>query len=100
MSFTVSRLVAHHGEGPLKAFCDITVSDLLLIKGVRVVVGRHGPFVSMPRQQARDGRWHDSVVPLTNTTKAELRRVVLEAFHRNFASRNFSMTTEVCHGEV
>ena len=95
--FTVTRVVPHDGEGPLKAFCDIAVSDLLVIRGVRVVAGRQGPFVSMPRQQARNGQWHDSIVPLTSATKAEIQRVVLHAFHRTCAAQP---TREVGYGEA
>ena len=48
MDFTVTRFVKFSGQGSLKAFCDIAVGDLFLIKGVRVVEGRTGPFISMP----------------------------------------------------
>jgi stage V sporulation protein G len=83
LEFAVKRLVRFDGAGSLKAYCDLLVADALLIKGLRVVQGKNGLFVSMPRQQGKDQKWYDSVVALTKDTKAELGRVVLEAYEQN-----------------
>jgi stage V sporulation protein G len=80
MYFFVTRLVRWDHRSALRAFCDVSVDQELLIKGIRVVEGRHGPFVSMPRQKSKDEKWHDVVVPLTRETKLELSRIILEAF--------------------
>ena len=85
MFFFVTRLVKWNNNGALKAFCDLAVDHQLLIKGIRIVAGRKGAFVSMPRQQSKDERWHDVVVPLTRETKVEIARVILEAFQANGA---------------
>ena len=78
----IARFVRHQNATDLKAFCDVSVDGHLLIKGIRVVEGRHGLFVSMPRQKSTKGDWHDSIVPLTKELKQELYRVVLEAYDR------------------
>lgn len=76
----VERLVKFDGGGSLKAYVDLKIGDALLIKGVRVVEGRNGLFVSMPRQQGKNARWYDLVVALTKETKQEMNRVVLQAY--------------------
>ena len=86
MDFTITRFVLFDGEGPLKAFCDVAVRDLLLIKGVRVIEGKKGLFVSMPRQQSKDGTWYDSVVPLAKEMRMEISRLVLDTFERQRAA--------------
>ena len=78
--FSVARLVKFDGEGTVKAYCDVTIDDRLLIKGLRVISGKNGLFVSMPRQQGKDQKWYDSVVPLSRDTKTEIERTVLEAY--------------------
>ena len=78
----VKRVIKFDGEGPLKAFCDVAIGDLYLIKGLRVIQGKHGLFVSMPRQQGKDHKWYDSVVALTDDSKREMGRVVLEAYQQ------------------
>ena len=79
-NFAVTRFVPFKNQGALKAFCDIAVEDLLLIKGVRIVEGKRGPFVSMPRQLSRNGKWYDSVVPLSKETRVRLIELVLETY--------------------
>jgi len=81
----VSRLFVLNGEGTVKAMCDVAVGNLFVIKGLRVIKGKQGIFVSMPRQQGKDGKWYDSVHPLTKEARAEVGRVVLEAYHREAA---------------
>ena len=76
----VKRLIRFDGEGSLKAFCDLAIGDLFLIRGLRVVAGKKGLFVSMPRQQGKDAKWYDSVVAMTKGAEAAVNRVVLEAY--------------------
>ena len=77
---SVKRLVKFDGEGSLKAYCDLMVGNLFLIKGLRVVEGKNGLFVSMPRQQSKGGKWFDSVQTLTKDIKMEVERRVLAAY--------------------
>ena len=79
-AFEVKRVIRLHGDGTVKAFCDVAVGNFV-IKGVRVVDGKKGLFVSMPREQGKNGQWYDMVTPLTKEAKAELSEVVMEAFH-------------------
>jgi stage V sporulation protein G len=87
MGLAVARLVRFDTEGTLKAYCDVTVGERFLIKGLRVVAGKNGLFVSMPRQQGKDHRWYDSVVPLSRETKTEVERLVLEAYQKEESPR-------------
>ena len=78
--FKVSRLHKLEGDGALRAFVDLSISDSLMIKGLRVVEGKNGPFVAMPKQQGKDSRWYDTVSPLTKETKNEISSVVLDVY--------------------
>ena len=77
----VKRLVKFEGDGSLKAYCDLAIGDQFLVKGLRVVQGKNGLFVSMPREQGKDQKWYDNVVLLTDKAKTDVNRVVLEAYH-------------------
>ncbi len=83
MDLAVKRLIRFEGQGSLKAFCDLAIGERLLIKGLRVVEGKNGLFVSMPRQQGKDAKWYDNVVALTKEIKQEVNRVVLEAYQQH-----------------
>ena len=76
----VVRLNRLDGEGPLKAFCDISLFDTLIIKGLRVVNGKNGLFVGLPREQGKDGKWYQTVRPLNREIIKVIESVVLEAY--------------------
>ena len=78
---SVQRLVKTHGGTTVRAYCDVAFDNALLIKGLRIVEGKHGLFVSMPRQQGKDAKWYDSVVALSKDVKQAIDRAVLEAYH-------------------
>ena len=80
MELSVKRLVKFDGEGTLKAFCDVAIDERFLVKGLRVVEGKRGLFVSMPRQQGKDTKWYDSVEAMTKEAKTDVDRVVLHAY--------------------
>ena len=84
----VKRLIKFDGDGSLKAYCDLAIGSVFLIKGLRVVEGKHGLFVSMPRQQGKDNKWYDSVVALTKEAKTEVGKVVLEAYQQGSPPNN------------
>ncbi len=75
----VSQIRRFNGESKLKAFVDITLAGLV-IKGLRVVEGKNGLFVGMPRQQGKDGKWYNSVYPATKEIHQELTDFVLAAY--------------------
>ena len=81
-ALSVKRLIRFQGAGSVRAYCDLNIDDRFLIKGLRVVEGKSGLFVSMPRQQGKDTKWYDSVVALTKETKQDVGKVVLDAYQR------------------
>ncbi len=76
----VKRLNRFEGEGTLRAFCDLAVGEAFLIKGIRVVDGKNGLFVSMPREQGKDGNWYGTVLPLTPEVRQQVSETVLGAY--------------------
>ncbi len=91
MDIEVTRFVRFENIGALKAFCDVAIDGTVLIKGIRIVEGRTGPFVTMPRQQNSAGKWYDNVVVLDKNTRDEMNRQVLEAY---FADAQATETTQ------
>ena len=80
LKLEVSRLHKLDGSSSLKAFCDLSVCDSFVIKGLRVVEGEKGLFVSMPREEGKDGKWYNTVIPLSREVKDEIEKLVLEAY--------------------
>ena len=76
----VERIHRLDGEGPLKGFADISIAGTFLIKGLRIVSGKEGLFVSMPRKQGKDGSWYNTVYLLNKALKEKLADIVLSAY--------------------
>ncbi len=72
-------------EKNLKAFVDIEVNDSLLVKGLRVMNGQKGLFVTMPRQRGKDEKWYDTVRILSPAVKDQITETVLEAYAASLA---------------
>ena len=65
----------------LKAFVDVEVSGVVLIKGIRVLAKKEGGlFAAMPSHLAGDGKYYDTVQFLTPEANNELQEVVLAAY--------------------
>jgi len=80
LKLEVSRIHKLDGSGSTKAFCDLSILDSFVIRGLRVVEGEKGLFVSMPRDEGRDGKWYNTVIPLKREIKDEIDKLVLEAY--------------------
>ena len=66
--------------GRVKAFVDLGVNDAILIKGVRVVDGKNGLFISMPSELGKDEKWYERVRCLNKEVKGFIADKVLEAY--------------------
>lgn len=80
LNFSVRRLYRFNGDSALKAIVDIAIGEEFLVKGFRLVEGKNGLFVAVPRQAGKDGKWYGTAFPLTEEAKKELDRIILEAF--------------------
>jgi stage V sporulation protein G len=75
----VSRIYRVDGDSKLKAFVDLSLGGII-VKGLRIVDGSNGLFVSMPRHQGKDGKWYSTVYPTTKEIQKELSDLVLTAY--------------------
>lgn len=80
MEIKVQRIHKFELEQPLKAFADITVNDSLLIRGIQVIGSTKGFFIQMPRGQAKDGKWYDTIQCLTPECLDQITRTILTAY--------------------
>jgi stage V sporulation protein G len=80
LELAVKRITKLNGDGAIKAFCDLDIAGSFLIKGFKVVDGKKGLFVSMPREQGKNGQWYDTVAPLTKEAREQLSEAVLKAY--------------------
>lgn len=62
------------------AMVSLTIAGCFSVRGVRVVDGQNGPFVSMPQAQDSKGEWHDVCYPNNRDFREQLSEAVLQAY--------------------
>ena len=67
-------------DSRIKAFADIGINDALLIKGIRVVQGKKGLFVSMPVEQGKNEKWYERVRCLSQEIRQLIADKILDAY--------------------
>ncbi len=82
LDLSVKRLTRIENGTATKAFCDVAINSSFVIKSLKVVDGKHGLFVSMPREQGKNGQWYEMVSPLTESARQRLNDIVLDAYQQ------------------
>jgi len=77
----VVRLYRLDGESKVKAFADVSIGSFI-VKGVKVLEGKNGLFISMPQEKSKDGKWYDTFFPSTKEARKNLSELVLEAYQQ------------------
>lgn len=54
----------YNGNSKTKAFVDLSLDDTLVIKGITLVEGTDGMFLSFPSKKGKDGKYYNSVYSL------------------------------------
>ena len=75
----VIRLHRFESDSKTKAFADIAIGDFI-VKGLRVVEGKKGLFISMPQEKSKDGKYYDTFSPVTEEARKALGQLVLAAY--------------------
>lgn len=79
MDITEVRVVLKN-ETKLKAFASITLDDCFVIRGLKIISGAQGYFVSMPSRRRNNGTFQDLAHPINNEMRKKIEDSVLDAF--------------------
>jgi len=74
-------------EVRLKAFANVTFDDSFVVRGLKVINGDSGFFVSMPSRKRTDGTHQDIAHPVNNQMRKVIEERVLEAYKRELTLR-------------
>lgn len=85
LKFKVTRLHRLDGASSIRAFVDVAINESLLLKGLRIVQGKNGLFVSMPREKGKDDKWYETIHPMSKQVKEEISSAILSAYNNQIA---------------
>lgn len=76
MKITDIRVFPTRSEKVL-AFASVTFNGVLVCKGFRVMPGKNGLWVAVPSEKGKDGKYQDTVFPITKEFREELQKAIL-----------------------
>jgi len=79
--------ISLRSEEKLKAFANITFDNAFVVRGLKVINGANGYFVSMPSRKRADGSHQDVCHPLNNEARKQIEDKVLEAYEEALKSK-------------
>ncbi len=85
LSFQVEKMFVLPDAGSLKAFADLVIGDVLTIRGLRIMEGKKGLFITLPREQGKDNKWYDQVVCRNAEIFEQISTVVLDYYEKQVA---------------
>ena len=74
-------------EERLKGFANVTFDDAFVIRGMKIIQGNNGFFVSMPSRKRPDGTYQDIAHPVNKDMRETIEMKVLEAYEAELKSQ-------------
>ena len=79
MEITEIRITLRDDE-KLRAFASITLDNMVVIRGLKIIGGANGTFIAMPSRQRKDGSYQDIAHPINRETREWLESQVITAY--------------------
>lgn len=71
----------YSGTSNIKAFIDLKVDDILVIKGLMLVEGKEGLFLSFPSKKGKDGKYYNSIYSLDKEWTMQLQNACIRKYN-------------------
>jgi stage V sporulation protein G len=82
LKITDIRIRLVNNDDKLKAVASITIDDEFVVHDLKVIDGKDGYFLSMPRRKISDGEYKDIVHPIKTEVRVELTKMILDAYEK------------------
>lgn len=70
-----------NAQSSLRAYADVILDDLVLIKGFRILASKSGGlFIGMPSKKGKDDKYYDQVEFKSEDLRSLLRNRILDAY--------------------
>jgi len=79
---TEVRIYKSRTDGAVKAYATISLDNEFIVKGIKVLEGENGLWVSMPSRRVKDGSFQDLFHPASKEAREKMVNAVLEAYEQ------------------
>lgn len=71
----------YDGKSKTKAFIDLCLDETLVLKGMKLVNGSHGLFLSFPSEKSKDGKYYNSIYSMDKDFTGMLEDVCIKKYN-------------------
>ena len=82
-------------EDKLKAFVNVTFDDVFVIRGMKIINGNSGFFISMPSRKMEDGSYRDIAHPITGEYRKYLENKILGEYWKKMVEEKIVTVQEL-----
>jgi len=65
----------------LLAIAHIIIDDCFIVKSIKIIEGKNGPFISMPNTRNKNGQHRDICHPLNTETRNEIETRIIAKYN-------------------
>jgi len=95
----INMIYPPSAEGGIRAYASATIGQCLAIRGIRVMEGREGLFISMPSRKSGN-EYKEVCFPVTKEFREQLHSSILDAYQQAITQNQvIQMQTQVQPGE-
>ena len=77
-------------EEKLRGFANVTFDNAFVVRGMKIIQGNSGYFVSMPSRKRPDGTHQDIAHPVNKDMRSLIEKSVLEAYESELKAQSSS----------
>ncbi len=86
MEITEVRITLR-GDEKLRGFANVTFDNSFVVRGLKIICGTRGLFISMPSRRRPDGSYQDVAHPINLDMRKRLERAIIEAYEREIQKK-------------
>lgn len=75
-------------EEKLRGFANVTFDNAFVVRGMKIIQGANGYFVSMPSRKRPDGTHQDVAHPVNRDMRTMIEKRVLEAYEEELKTHS------------
>ncbi len=75
-------------EEKLRGFANVTFDNSFVVRGMKIIQGANGYFVSMPSRKRPDGTHQDVAHPVNKDMRTMIEKRVLEAYEEELKTHS------------
>lgn len=68
-------------KGKLKGYATVTIGGFFVVKGIKIVDGGKGMFISMPNAKNKNGIYKDICYPITAELRENMTQIILKEYN-------------------